>query len=184
MNETNDKIAKTRPADDGAKPNETKDSLIGPAVPKKIARNINELQDQTATFGQKAADALAKQAGSWRFIFSFIVVLAIWIILNSVAFLNNWDPYPFILLNLLLSCLAAIQAPVIMMSQNRQESRDRLRADADYHINVKAELELERLHRKIDRLNSERVRDLLKLQEEQMVLLNRLIVQKEEKPAT
>ena len=136
MNETNEKITTTRPADDGAKPTETKDSLIGPAVPEKIARNINELQDQTATFGQKAADALARQA------------------------------------------------PVIMMSQNRQESRDRLRADADYHINVKAELELERLHRKIDRLNSQRVRDLLKLQEEQMVLLNRLIVQKEEKPAT
>lgn len=152
--------------------------LSGPAVPDKVAFNVNEMQAKTLTFGQKAADALARQAGSWRFIITFAMTLGVWITLNSFAYIRNWDPYPFILLNLVLSCLAAIQAPVIMMSQNRQEARDRLEADADYAINVKAELELERLHRKLDRLNNDRVKELLRLQEEQMEILKAIVTAK------
>ncbi len=155
--------------------------LLGPAIPEKVSKNVNVLHQEQLGFGERAADVLAKQAGSWRFIMGFMAVLVIWMALNSVAFIKGWDPYPFILLNLVLSCLAAIQAPVIMMSQNRQEDRDRLEADADYHINVKAEAELERLHRKIDHLHaklervySRSVEQLLKLQEEQMSILGSL----------
>ncbi len=155
--------------------------LQGPAIPEKVSINVNKVHAERLTFGQRAADGLAKQAGSWGFISGFMIILVVWMALNSVAFIKNWDPYPFILLNLVLSCLAAIQAPVIMMSQNRQEARDRLEADADYHINVKAEAELERLHRKLDHmhnkldlLNEERVKELLQLQQEQMEILKDL----------
>ncbi len=159
--------------------------LQGPAVAEKVSVNVNKAHRESLTTGQRAADSLAKQAGSWRFIFIFLIILGVWMLLNSIAFINNWDPYPFILLNLVLSCLAAIQAPVIMMSQNRQEERDRLEADADYHVNVKAEAELERLHRKLDhmhnkldRLNEERVKELLQLQQEQMQILKDLAEKK------
>ena len=155
--------------------------LYGPAIPQKVVRNVNDMHDERLTAGQKAADTLARQAGSWKFIFGFMVVLAVWMFLNATAIIQNWDPYPFILLNLVLSCLAAIQAPVIMMSQNRQEEKDRMEADSDYKINVKAEAELERLHRKIDylhskleRVYSDQVKELLKLQEEQMTILGGL----------
>lgn len=154
------------------------ESLVGPAVPEKVSRNIAREREKQLTPGQRAADTLARQAGSWRFIFSFMAVLVIWITINGFAWIKNWDPYPFILLNLVLSCLAAIQAPVIMMSQNRQEEYDRQKAEADYAVNVKAEQELERLHDKLDRLNNDRVRELLRLQEEQMALLKSLVERK------
>ena len=158
------------------------EDLRGPAIPQKVSRNVNKLRDEKLNFGQRAADALANQAGSWKFIFTFAAVLAVWMFLNSVAFfVRNWDPYPFILLNLVLSCLAAIQAPVIMMSQNRQEQRDRLKADADFDVNVKAEAEVERLHRKLDnmherleRLYRDQIKELLSLQQEQMNILGGL----------
>lgn len=143
-----------------------------------MSRNIAREREKQLTPGQRAADTLARQAGSWRFIFSFMAVLVIWITINGFAWIKNWDPYPFILLNLVLSCLAAIQAPVIMMSQNRQEEYDRQKAEADYAVNVKAEQELERLHDKLDRLNNDRVRELLRLQEEQMALLKSLVERK------
>ncbi len=94
------------------------------------------------TFGQKAADKVTKWAGSWVFIFSFFVFLMIWISINTLMWINRWDPYPFILLNLVLSCLAAIQAPIILMSQNRQTQRDRAKAEYDYAVNRKAEKEI------------------------------------------
>jgi len=94
------------------------------------------------TFGQKAADKVTKWAGSWVFIFSFFVFLIIWISINTLMWINQWDPYPFILLNLILSCLAAIQAPIILMSQNRTAQRDRLKAEFDYRINKRAEKEI------------------------------------------
>jgi len=119
----------------------------------KAVSNINELHEQTLTIGQKAADWLARFAGSWTFIIAFSVAIFIWISMNSVLiFTKHFDPYPFILLNLVLSCLAAIQAPIIMMSQNRLESRDRLRAKNDYNVNVKAEDEIEAIQRKLDML--------------------------------
>ncbi len=111
------------------------------------------------TFGDKMADALAKFAGSWVFIIIFISILAGWILYNTASKNQSFDPYPFILLNLVLSCIAAIQAPVIMMSQNRQEEKDRIRARNDYEVNLKSELIIEDLHYKIDELirNQEKI---------------------------
>jgi len=97
------------------------------------------------TFGQKAADALAKWAGSWTFIISFFIFLSLWMTMNLFMWVKQWDPYPFILLNLVLSCLAAIQAPIILMSQNRAAQRDRQRAEYDYAVNRKAEKQIERI---------------------------------------
>ena len=99
------------------------------------------------TFGQKSADILSKWAGSWSFILSFLLILGLWILANIYAWINQWDPYPFILLNLVLSCLAAIQAPVILMSQNRSAQRDRLKSEIDYRINKKAGKEIQEIKR-------------------------------------
>ena len=118
-----------------------------------LAKNINEIRDETLTLGERVADRVARFGGSWIFIFSFFTIIVLWIALNAFVFINKpFDPYPFILLNLLLSCLAAIQAPIIMMSQNRQESKDRIRSEHDYQINLKAEMEIRLLHEKIDHL--------------------------------
>ena len=102
------------------------------------------------TFGQKAADAIAKFAGSWAFIFSFTGVLILWMAANALLASKAFDPYPFILLNLVLSCIAAIQAPLIMMSQNRQEEKDRRRAENDYKVNLKTEIMIEDLYDKVN----------------------------------
>ena len=102
------------------------------------------------TLGQRAADAIARFAGSWAFIFSFTGVLVLWMIVNAVLALRAFDPYPFILLNLVLSCVAAIQAPLIMMSQNRQEEKDRRRAENDYKVNLKTEIMIEDLYDKVN----------------------------------
>ena len=102
------------------------------------------------SFGQRAADAVARFAGSWAFIFSFIGVMVVWMVVNAVLASDAFDGYPFILLNLVLSCIAAIQAPLIMMSQNRQEAKDRERAESDYRINLKSELIIDDLHRKLE----------------------------------
>lgn len=118
-----------------------------------VSKNINVIHEESLTFGQRLADSLAEFAGSWTFIIAFAVAIAVWMALNTViAATKRFDPYPFILLNLVLSCMAAVQAPLIMMSQNRQEARDRLRAENDYQVNVKAEEEIESLHDKIDHL--------------------------------
>ncbi len=120
---------------------------------KKTPDDIDFLGYQRLTFGQKAADWLARFAGSWGFIIAFSVFIFLWISINSIAlFVKHFDPYPYILLNLMLSCLAAIQAPVIMMSQNRQEHRDRHRAQNDYRVNTKAEQEIETIQHKLDKL--------------------------------
>ena len=105
---------------------------------------------ETYTLGQRAADTIAKFAGSWAFIFSFTGVLVLWMIVNAVLALKAFDPYPFILLNLVLSCVAAIQAPLIMMSQNRQEEKDRRRAENDYKVNLKTEIMIEDLYDKVN----------------------------------
>lgn len=113
--------------------------------------SVNPSKDnEKYTFGQKAADAIAKFAGSWAFIFSFTGVLVLWMIVNAVLALKAFDPYPFILLNLVLSCVAAIQAPLIMMSQNRQEEKDRRRAENDYKVNLKTEIMIEALYDKLN----------------------------------
>ena len=125
------------------------------------------------TKGQIIADRIAAVGGSWRFITTFMIVLFVWIVVNTVVLVSRpFDPYPFILLNLVLSCVAAIQAPVIMMSQNRQEARDRLHARRDYQVNLKAELEIRHLHQKIDHLLSHQWERLVEIQDIQMDLIN------------
>ena len=118
-----------------------------------VTRNPNVEEEERLTFGERIADKVASFGGSWTFIITFGVVLLLWITVNSILLAAHpFDPYPYILLNLFLSMLAALQAPVIMMSQNRQSTKDRLKADLDYEVNMKAELEVAQLHRKIDRL--------------------------------
>lgn len=137
-----------------------------------LARNINPEFERELTFGQRLADNVASFGGSWRFIVIFGSVLLAWIIVNSLWLLKRpFDPYPYILLNLVLSCLAAIQAPIIMMSQNRQEARDRLQADHDYQVNLKAEIEIRQLHIKLDQLMNQSWQRLLEIQRVQLELM-------------
>jgi uncharacterized membrane protein len=140
-----------------------------------MTRNINDEFDSRITFGDRMADRIADFGGSWKFISIFMLVLALWVIVNSlVIFLRPFDPYPFIFLNLILSCLAAIQAPVIMMSQNRQETKDRFQADNDFRTNLRAELEIRSLHDKLDYLLMHQWQRLLEIQQIQMELMEQL----------
>ena len=139
-----------------------------------LSRDPDEAPEP-GTFGQRLADRIALFGGSWRFIIIFVTVLGSWITLNTAALLRKpFDPFPFILLNLVLSCIAAIQAPVIMMSQNRQEARDRTTARRDYQVNLKAELEIRHLHQKLDHLLSHQWERLVAIQEVQMELMEEL----------
>lgn len=140
-----------------------------------VSSNIAQQFDRELTFGERLSDHLANFGGSWKFLLIFSGVLVVWIITNSVLIATHaFDPYPFILLNLILSCLAAVQAPIIMMSQNRAEARDRLRADNDYKINLKAELEIRHLHEKIDHLLRRQYNRLFEIQQIQIELLEEL----------
>ncbi|MBK7889360.1 MAG: DUF1003 domain-containing protein [Bdellovibrionales bacterium] len=136
------------------------------------SRLIELEEDKELRFGDRLSDKVAEFGGSWRFIIGFFVTLFSWII-GNIWFLGSrpFDPYPFILLNLVLSCLAAIQAPIIMMSQNRREEKDRRRAKSDYMINLKAEMEVRSLHAKIDLLIAEQMKSLFAIQKSQMDLL-------------
>jgi len=137
-----------------------------------LSANLNVEFDRRLTLGERLADGIAEFGGSWRFISIFGGLLVAWILLNTFALAHRpFDPYPYILLNLILSCLAAIQAPVIMMSQNRQEARDRLRAENDYRVNLKAELEIRHLHEKIDHLLMQQWQRLLEIQEIQIEIM-------------
>lgn len=141
-----------------------------------LAKNVNVEFDRKLTLGERLADKVAEFGGSWRFIITFFIVMVMWIIMNSVLLLRKpFDPYPFILLNLVLSCLAAIQAPIIMMSQNRQEAKDRLRSEQDYRVNLKAELEIRYLHEKIDHLLAQQWQRLVEIQQIQMDLMEELV---------
>lgn len=140
-----------------------------------LSHNTNEEFDEKLTIGQRVADAVASFGGSWPFIFLFMGTLAVWITINSVALLRKpFDAYPFILLNLCLSCLAAIQAPVIMMSQNRQEARDRLHAEHDYQVNLKTELEVRALNARVEELLRHQWQGLLEIQQVQTEMVEEL----------
>ena len=141
------------------------EEMIHLLLEHKVSKNTSQVSDDQLTVGQRMADHIAKFAGSWTFILIFIACLLAWIALNILMVAHAFDPYPFILLNLLLSCVAAIQAPVIMMSQNRQEEKDRLRSLNDYKTNLKAEIIVEDLHKKIDKLLT-RQEQVLKQQEQ------------------
>lgn len=140
-----------------------------------MAKNLNNEFDTSLTVGQRIADKVAAFGGSWSFIIIFGVIILAWITTNSIALLlKHFDPYPFILLNLVLSCLAAMQAPIIMMSQNRQESKDRMRSEHDYQVNLKAELEIRNLSQKMDHLLNREWQRLMEIQEIQMDLIREM----------
>jgi len=140
-----------------------------------LTENVNAAFESALTRGQRVADRVANFAGSWRFISIIAGLLVLWIIANSLYLAwRPFDPYPFILLNLILSCLAGVQAPVIMMSQNRLEAKDRLRAEHDYKVNLKAELEIRNLHEKIDHLVKRQWERLLEIQQIQIDLMDEL----------
>lgn len=129
------------------------EEMLHELISGKVSKNINETHDETLTLGQKTADKIAAFGGSWPFIIIFCLILITWIIINTIILRSRaFDPYPFILLNLVLSCIAAIQAPIIMMSQNRQTEKDRVTAANDYLVNLKSEIIIEDLHKKIDLL--------------------------------
>ncbi|BCH56088.1 hypothetical protein RvVAR031_36980 [Agrobacterium vitis] len=151
-----------------------------------LGRDVSTVQTAAAEnerplrFGDRASDAVASFGGSWRFIIIFSIILVTWMAINSIGlFLRPFDPYPYILLNLLLSCVAAMQAPIIMMSQKRQEEKDRQRAENDYMINLRAELEIRQLHEKIDHQMAHQWARLAELQQIQIDLLEGRIYKKD-----
>ncbi|MFV5508186.1 DUF1003 domain-containing protein [Acinetobacter sp. 197] len=140
-----------------------------------ITKNVETALEQKWTLSERLADKIATFGGSWVFLICFAIFLGLWITINTVVMVTQpADPYPFILLNLILSCLAAIQAPIIMMSQNRQEAKDRLRSQNDYQINLKAELEIQYLHEKLDHLLLHQWERLAQIQEIQLDLLSEM----------
>ena len=151
------------------------DRQVAESIAKQdtIAENTEEEFEEHRTFGDKLADHIATFGGSWAFLISFGIFLFIWMAINVIMGMTHaFDPYPFILLNLMLSCIAAVQAPVIMMSQRRQEMKDRLRGDNDYQVNLKAELEIRHLHEKLDYLISRQWHRLAEIQQIQMDMMH------------
>lgn len=133
-----------------------------------LSNKLIEFEDKNISLKSRIADKVASFGGSWTFIFVFLMLMLFWMIVNVYALKNPFDPFPFILLNLILSTIAALQAPVIMMSQNRKEEKDRQRAINDYLINLKAEIEIRNLHQKVDLLISEQMKTLFEIQKVQM----------------
>lgn len=136
-----------------------------------LSQKLYEFEDKRLSLSSKVADKVASFGGSWKFIISFVVFMAVWIAMNLYLLQKPFDPFPFILLNLFLSFIAAVQAPVIMMSQNRKEEKDRQRAINDYLVNLKSEIEVRNLHQKIDLLMSEQMQTLFEIQKAQMEMM-------------
>ncbi len=140
---------------------------------KLIIQNLLNPPVERLSPGQEISDKVARFGGSWKFIILFAVILAVWIVVNTFTGIH-FDPYPFILMNLILSCVAALQAPVIMMSQNRQEEKDRMRSENDYLINLKAEMQIRSLHQKMDLLLEDQIKTLFESQASQLAMLKEL----------
>ncbi len=142
---------------------------------KLIVDNLLHPPKEVLSRGQRISDKVARFGGSWNFIISFSLILLVWVLFNTFMPLKeHFDPFPFILMNLILSCIAALQAPIIMMSQNRQEEKDRMRGENDYMVNMKAELEIRSLHQKLDLLLEEQIKTLFESQAKQLELLEEL----------
>lgn len=141
----------------------------------RVARNVALEFEEHLSFGQRIADRFAEVMGSWTFIITQSLILLFWVVLNVTAYMMHWDPYPFILLNLMLSFQAAYAAPIIMMSQNRQAEKDRLQTKNDYDVDMKAEMEIMQLHEKINELRDCYWRDLITMQQQQIEMLGRII---------
>ena len=147
----------------------------------RVARDVHRSFLDTRTLGEQLADTIAQFGGSWPFIMLFLAFLVVWVVLNTTLLAaprQPFDPYPFIFLNLILSMVAALQAPIIMMAQNRQGARDRIEAASDYQVNLKAELEIQRLHEKLDGLRESQWADLVRMQQKQIEMLGRLLSQR------
>jgi uncharacterized membrane protein len=156
--------------------NEQERDIVNRFINRKgVARNIEREFANQLSLGERVADRFATVMGSWPFIIFQSVALAIWVALNLAAYLNHWDPYPFILLNLALSFQAAYAAPIIMMSQNRQSDKDRLQSKSDYEVNLKAEMEIMQLHEKFNELRDHYWADLVRMQQQQIDMLERLV---------
>jgi len=143
-----------------------------------LSRNTNREFEDRRTFGERLADRIAAFGGSWAFILLFLAILVAWVVTNSIILARRhdaFDPYPYILLNLFLSMIAALQAPVIMMSQNRQAAKDRLEAANDYEVNLKSEIEIGRLHEKLDELRETRWAELVEMQQQQIRMLQAML---------
>ena len=143
----------------------------------RVSRDVQKEFEERLTLGQRVADRVAVTMGSWRFIIIQSTILAIWVTFNVVAYINHWDPYPFILLNLALSFQAAYAAPIIMMSQNRQADKDRLQTKNDYEVDLKAELEIMQLQEKLNELHDHYWVDLVAMQQQQIEMLERIVAQ-------
>jgi len=141
---------------------------------KLLSQKLMEFEDSNPPFSSKVADMVATFGGSWKFIILFLFFMFIWMAINIYWFTKPFDPYPFILLNLLLSTLAALQAPIIMMSQNRKEEKDRQRAVNDYLVNLKAEVEIRNVHQKLDLLITEQMKTLFEIQKEQIAMMEEI----------
>jgi len=143
----------------------------------RVARNVAKEFEEHLTLGQKISDGVAEMMGSWRFIIIQSTLLSAWVVLNISAYINHWDPYPFILLNLALSFQAAYAAPIIMMSQNRQAEKDRMQSRNDYEVDMKAEMEIMQLHEKFNELRDSYWTDLVRMQQQQIEMLERLLAE-------
>lgn len=141
---------------------------------KLLTNKLDEMDRPAASLGSRISDEVSRFGGSWLFIGSFSTLMLVWIVLNTVFLSKPFDPYPFILLNLLLSTIAALQAPIILMSQNRKEEKDRQRAINDYLVNLKSEIEIRNIHRKLDLLIRDQMKTLFEIQKVQMEMINEL----------
>ncbi|MDJ0387086.1 DUF1003 domain-containing protein [Roseomonas sp. E05] len=150
-------------------------ALTGALERRPLSRDTNEVFSGRLSFGDRVADKVAAFGGSWTFILLSLLLLGIWVGVNAALLRQPFDPYPFVFLNLILSMIAALQAPIIMMSQNRQVAKDRLDAAHDYEVNLKAEIEIMALHEKFDRMRAEQIAALLEQQQRQIELLTRLL---------
>lgn len=152
-----------------------KDEVVNSISENELISIDTSISVGPVKFGDRVSDKVASFGGSWKFIISFSIMLVIWIIINSLVLLfKPFDPYPFILLNLILSCVAAMQAPIIMMSQNRQEKKDRMRSENDYKINLKSEIEIRTLHEKVDHLLLDQWSKMMRIQEMQIEILEEI----------
>lgn len=146
---------------------------------EQVSKDVHAELEATESFGDRLSDNVAKFGGSWTFILAFVATLVVWAVLNTIILLSDaFDPYPFIFLNLLLSMLAAAQAPIIMMAQNRQAEKDRAMAEHDYQVNLKAELEIMSLHEKFDQMRTDQLAAMISAQQEQIRLLTQLVQEK------
>ncbi|MXP62009.1 DUF1003 domain-containing protein [Roseomonas sp. M0104] len=150
-------------------------ALTGALEGRPLSRDPNEAFAARLGVGDRLADRVASFGGSWSFILLSVLLLALWVAMNAVLLRRPFDPYPFVFLNLILSMIAALQAPIIMMSQNRQAAKDRLDAAHDYEVNLKAEIEIMGLHEKLDRMRAEQINALLEQQQRQIELLAKLL---------